>query len=254
MAQNDDALGREQPSDASGPAEPAAAPGLLGAAATSSTEVVDAALGLVTALAARTLEHADGVSVTLQRHGRLMTVAASDDAILVMDGHQYDTGEGPCLSAREEGRWFYVESLDEETRWPDFVPRALEQGIHSILSSPLMTQKRPQGALNIYSNTHNAFSPRDQELAALFADQASKILTAAGTPVTDADAKQRIADALASRQTIARAEGMFMAARDLPAAAAAAAMRHAARETQLTLHAYAVALTDSSGRGSGGSP
>ncbi|MEO6495630.1 MAG: GAF domain-containing protein, partial [Ilumatobacteraceae bacterium] len=109
----------------------------------SSTEVIDAALRLVTALASATVDNADGVSVTLERHGRLLTVAASDDAVLEMDGHQYDSGEGPCLAAKAEGRWFYIESLDDESRWPTFVPLALEQGIHSILASPLMTADRP---------------------------------------------------------------------------------------------------------------
>ena len=126
----------------------------------SSTDVVDAALRLVTALAASTVQNADGVSVTLERHGRLMTVAASDDAVKAMDGHQYDMGEGPCLSAKADGRWYHIESLAEETRWPKFVPLALEQGIHSILSSPLMTKERPQGALNIYSSKDRAFSAR----------------------------------------------------------------------------------------------
>ena len=95
----------------------------------SNTATVDAALRLVTALAETTVENADGVSVTLERHGRVMTVAASDDAVKEMDHHQYDTGEGPCLAAKAEGQWFYIESLAEETRWPNFVPLALEQGI-----------------------------------------------------------------------------------------------------------------------------
>lgn len=47
----------------------------------SSTATVDAALRLVTALAQTTVENADGVSVTLERHGRVMTVTASDDAV-----------------------------------------------------------------------------------------------------------------------------------------------------------------------------
>ncbi len=130
----------------------------------SSTDVVDAALRLVTALAGATLDNADGVSVTLERHGRLMTVAATDDAVLTMDRHQYETGEGPCLDAKAEGRWFYAESLADESRWPTFGPLALEQGIHSILSSPLMTRDRPQGALNIYSSTEKAFGTHEQEL------------------------------------------------------------------------------------------
>jgi GAF domain-containing protein len=48
------------------------------------------------------------------------------------------------------------------------------------LSSPLKTSGRAQGALNIYSATTQAFGQREQELAALFAEQASEILTTAG--------------------------------------------------------------------------
>lgn len=55
--------------------------------ARSSTATVDAALRLVTALAETTVENADGVSVTLERYGRVMTVAASDDAVKEMDRH-----------------------------------------------------------------------------------------------------------------------------------------------------------------------
>jgi anti-anti-sigma factor len=143
------------------------------------TDVVDAALRLVTALAKATLTNADGVSVTLERHGRLMTVAASNDKVLTMDRHQYETGEGPCLEARAQDRWYYIESLAEETRWPAFTPLALGEGIHSILSSPLKTNGHAQGALNIYSAVTQAFGEREQELAALFAEQASQILTTA---------------------------------------------------------------------------
>jgi anti-anti-sigma factor len=170
--------------------------------ATSSADVVDAALRLVTALAATTVTNADGVSVTLERHGRLTTVAASNDKVSTMDRHQYETGEGPCLEARTQDRWFYIESLAEETRWPMFVPLALDEGIHSILSSPLKTRDRAQGALNIYSATTHAFGEREQELAALFADQASKILTAAAPDLIDEDASRRFTAGLAARQII----------------------------------------------------
>jgi anti-anti-sigma factor len=151
------------------------------------TDVVDAALRLVTALAKATLRNADGVSVTLERHGRLTTVAASNDKVLTMDRHQYETGEGPCLEARAQDRWYYIDSLADETRWPRFTPLALGEGIHSILSSPLKTSGRAQGALNIYSATTQAFGQREQELAALFAEQASEILTTAGDESNNAN-------------------------------------------------------------------
>jgi GAF domain-containing protein len=201
--------------------------------------VIDAALRLVTALAGATVDHADGVSVTLERHGQLMTVAATDDTVLTMDRHQYETGEGPCLAAKAEGRWFYVESLEDETRWPAFVPLALEGGIRSVLSSPLVTRDRPQGALNIYSFTRQAFGTREQELAELFAEQASQILTTAGQELTDDESDLRFVSALTARRTIHQAQGVLMARNDLSAKDAIASLFREARTADITVLARA---------------
>jgi GAF domain-containing protein len=217
----------------------------------SSTATVDAALRLVTALAQTTVKNADGVSVTLERHGRVLTVAASDDAVKEMDRHQYDTGEGPCLAAKSEGRWFYVESLAEETRWPNFVPLALEQGIRSILSSPLMTERRPQGALNIYSSTERAFGTREQELAALFAEQASEILTTADPDETDEQVNQRVVRALASRQVIHQAQGVIMERDRLTAEAAIVALYRGARAAGVKVVDFATEIVNSDRRDGG---
>jgi GAF domain-containing protein len=214
----------------------------------SSTATVDAALRLVTALAEKTVANADGVSVTLERHGRVMTVAASDDAVKEMDRHQYDTGEGPCLAAKSEGRWFYIESLAEENRWPNFVPLALEQGIRSILSSPLMTKQRPQGALNIYSSTERAFGKREQELAALFAEQASEILTTADPDETDEQVNQRFARALAARQVIHQAQGVIMERDRLTAEAAVGVLYRAARTAGVKVADHATEIVNSQPR------
>lgn len=200
-----------------------------------SNSVVDAALRLVTALASETVEGADGVSVSLERHGRLQTVAATDDTILVMDHHQYETGEGPCVDAATEGRWFHAEDMAEETRWPSFVPLARGQGISSILSTPLLTAERPLGALNIYSRADHAFGPRQQELAALFAEQASGILTDAGADVSDDQLAGRIASALRSRQVIAHAQGVLMERDGIEPDAAATILIRAARAANRTL-------------------
>lgn len=144
--------------------------------------VIDAALRLVTVLTDATVAGADGVSVSLERRGRLATVAASDERSRTVDGHQYGTGQGPCLAAAAEGLWFHSESLAEEGRWPDFVPLAVEAGMASILSSPLVVAERSIGSLNIYSSTERSFGPAQQELAALFAEQASLILSSMPSP------------------------------------------------------------------------
>ncbi len=183
-------------------------------------DVVDGALRLVVDLARATVGGADGVSVSLRRHGRLSTVAATDQTILDMDTDQYDTGEGPCVDASVEGRWFHAEALGDETRWPTFVPRARALGINAILSSPLLAGARPVGALNIYSRAAAAFTPQDRELAATFASGASAILTEAGAGVGSDELAGRLTEALEHRAAISQAQGVLMARHGLSAEAA----------------------------------
>ena len=224
------------------PTKPEQAPsgGVVVLSATS--DVVDAALRLVTVVASVVVGGADGVSVTLRRHGKLSTVAASNDKIAEMDRDQYATGEGPCLSAAAEGHAFHVESLIEETRWPRFIPSAIEDGIASILSTPLMVADRPVGALNIYSNTERAFGPHDQELVALFAGEASGILAAAGVEEPVDEVAERLRDALRAREVIAQAQGAIMERQGISADAAHAILRRSARRRTLTVRAHAAAI------------
>jgi hypothetical protein len=63
-------------------------------------DVVDGALRLVVELARSCVSGADGVSVSLLRHGVLSTVAASDQTIMAMDADQYATGEGRVSTLR----------------------------------------------------------------------------------------------------------------------------------------------------------
>lgn len=197
-------------------------------------DVVDAALRLVTAVAQATVGGADGVSVSLTRHGQLATVAATDDTIAQMDRDQYATGEGPCVAAAAEGHWFHAESLDDEVRWPQFIPRAITGGIASILATPLMVADRPVGSLNIYSNTPHAFDAKAQELAALFAGQASGVLAEARPDQTAEEAAQQLRHGLTVRESIAQAQGVIMAG-GASAEAAYADLRHAARRGDVTV-------------------
>jgi GAF domain-containing protein len=168
-----------------------------------------------------------------------------------MDHHQYQTGEGPCLAAAAEGHWFHIESLADENRWPAFVPHAINEGIASILSTPLMNADRSIGALNIYSNTERVFGAHQQELAALFATQVSEILADAGGAATDAEATTRIASALRAREIIARAQGILMARQHLAADDAAASLHRAARTARITVLDQATAITASADNDTG---
>ena len=176
---------------------------------------IDGALRLAVALARTMVDGADGASVTLRRDGRLGTVAASDQTVSDMDANQYATGEGPCVDAAIEGRRFHAQSLEEETRWPAFTPRARALGISAILSSPLLAEGQPVGALNIYSRTAAAFGAKEQELASVFATEASNILSDAGVQMNDDQMTGRFEGALRTREIIAETQGVIIERQDV---------------------------------------
>ncbi len=176
----------------------------------SDDEVVDAALRLAATLTRSIIGGADGVSVSLRRRGQLSTVAATDETISSMDAAQYDTGEGPCVDASTQGHGFHAESLDSERRWPSFTPRARTLGIRAILSSPLLVEHRPVGALNIYSRTPAAFAPEARTLASKLAVETSTILNGAETDETGDYLSLRFLGALRAREVIAQAQGVLM--------------------------------------------
>lgn len=172
--------------------------------------VLDAALRLVVTMAQAVVTGADGVSITLPRHGKLGTVAASNDVVLEMDHDQYDTGQGPCLEAAQHGKRFQITALAAERRWPEFVPRARARGIESILSTPLMSAGQPIGALNIYSRASDAFASHERDWADQFAAEAATVVLSAVDGGPDAADQAALLDALESRHSIAMAQGMLM--------------------------------------------
>lgn len=208
-------------------------------------DVVHGALRLVVALARATVGGADGASVTLRRFGRLATVAASDATISDMDANQYATGEGPCIDASLQGRWYHAESLENETRWPAFTPRARSLGISAILSSPLLAQGQPMGALNIYSRTAMAFAAKEQGLAAMLATEASRLLSAAHSSASDDQLTDRLQGALRTREVIAEAQGVIMERQGVGENEAFEILRRFSQQSDLSLRARAQDVVDS---------
>jgi len=200
-------------------------------------DLIDGALRVVVALAQATIERAGGTSVSLRRHGRLTTVAATDETVATMDEDQYTTGEGPCVAASAEGCRFEIDAVADETRWPAFAPRARALGIHAILSTPLFAQDRPIGALNIYSRTVGAFSPQDVKSASMLAAESSTVLADAGAE--EKELTVRLEDALRTREVIAQAQGVVMARDGLTAVMSYTRLRTMAQRDKSSLRHFA---------------
>ncbi len=117
--------------------------------------------------------------------------------------------------------------------------RATAEGINSVLSTPLMVAARPVGALNIYSKVVHSFGPSEQERAAWFASRSSTIVADTQTGDADETVHAQLTEALKSRETISRAEGVLMGQRAITRDAAAAELRRSARRADTPMHEYA---------------
>lgn len=212
------------------------------------TSGADAALTLVALLAQAAIVGAGGASVTVDRSGQMTTVGASDATVEQMDRDQYATGEGPCLAAAQAGQVFYVESVDRDLRWPRFMARARGRGIASILSSPLVIEAEPVGALNIYSTVDGGFGPSERQVAALLADHASAVL-AEWSPTSPGDeVARRLQGGLRAREVIAQAQGALMARDQTTPERAYAHLRRTSRTSGLTVLERAIEILASGDR------
>jgi len=176
----------------------------------SSEVLVDTVLRCIVTLVSVVVGRADGASVTLDRGGKLQTVASSNETVAQMDAAQYETGEGPCLDAARTGSAVHLDSVDDERRWPSFTSRAGLLGIRAVVSSPLSAHGIPAGALNIYSQSVGAFEARDLVLAQLFASEASLILSSSLSFASATGLTSRVQEALVARRVIAQAEGVII--------------------------------------------
>jgi hypothetical protein len=82
--------------------------------------------------------------------------------------------------------------------------------MHAVLSSPLLANGWPVGALNLYSRTPGAFGAKDRNRASVFAAEASVLLSDMGVDDTAEQLGRRLTEALETRELVALAQGVLM--------------------------------------------
>jgi GAF domain-containing protein len=143
-----------------------------------------------------------GISV-VQGDGTVTTMAATSRLVRELDTLQYKLGEGPCVATLRDQSMVIVEELADDTRWPRYVPRAVEAGIRAQLGVQLFTSEETLGGLNFYSTTTSAIDPDAPHHAQLFATHAALALDHA----RHADQAN---EAMPTRQLIGQAVGILM--------------------------------------------
>lgn len=171
-------------------------------------KTVEATLQRVVDVAVAIVPGCHHAGITVLRRGRPETPAATDEVSGQVDKIQYETGEGPCLSAIVEHDTFRTGDLAAEDRWPTFSGPAVERtGVRSVLAYRLFTAEDTFGALNLYSRERDAFG--DDALAV-------GTILAAHAALACARAREReqisgLEQAVASNRAIGMAIGILMA-------------------------------------------
>ena len=185
-------------------------------------------LEAVTALVKRTIANCDAAGVTLVVQQQPTTCVVTDRVVVEVDLVQYQTGEGPCLTAIEDTNVVRIDVIDEDVRFSRFAPGALDSGINSVLSLPLIADGRTVGALNLYSYRPHAFDKDSERAAIPFADYAAEVVASSPLYAYSLDMVDGLLESLENQAVISRATGVLVARHGWSSAEALDALRQRA--------------------------
>jgi GAF domain-containing protein len=164
---------------------------------------LDTTLQQITRAAVEVLPNVQYSSITvLHADGKLVTSAPTDDLLLRVDGVQYELQEGPCYQAAVDQAYVVCSNLAADERFPQYGPKAVEEGIRAQIGIRLFDTKSSHGALNLYSTRVGAFDDLET-LSGLFAHQA-------GVAIAYAQHVENLEEAVRTRTTIGQAVGIVM--------------------------------------------
>jgi GAF domain-containing protein len=148
---------------------------------------------------------AQHAGITLTRNARnIETPAATSHWPVLLDKIQQRYREGPCLTAAWEEKTIHVANLETETRFPNYRRDALaETPIRSIMAFQLFIAGETLGALNVYSEQPDVFTPESRTMGLIFAAHSSVAWNSARR-------EEQFQRALSSRDMIGQAKGMIM--------------------------------------------
>jgi GAF domain-containing protein len=129
----------------------------------------------------RTVPGCDAVSIALVVEEATVTGAVSSQLAVEVDLVQYAHDEGPCLTSMAERSPVRIDVLRQDERFEHFAPGAVELGVESVLSVPLVWTGDVVGSINLYSTEPNAFTDATLTKVAPIAEYAAEVI--GGSPL-----------------------------------------------------------------------
>jgi GAF domain-containing protein len=210
---------------------------------------IEGALDRVARLARAALP-CEGAGVSMLSNGSGYTTASAGGKTDVLDQIQYDTDEGPCLEAARTGQVVVITDLVSETRWPSFVTQAVNEGLVSSVSVPLVVGNDSVGALNLYSLSRG-LDEGDVRTATRFGRAAAVLLANTATYVSARKLGENLEVALESRDVIGQAKGLLMARHGCTSDQAFALLREGSQRRNIKLRDLAQEMVDEANTANG---
>lgn len=194
----------------------------------------ESACRLVAAVGANMMEGTTGASILVRNRGSLLCAAFSSPIGETLTKAQIASGEGPSLDALEAGRRQVTASLVTDSRWPDFAREAMQCGIASVLSQPLVASGSAFGSLTFYAGRENLYLERKiEQAAASLAERGAVVIANSILYWQEVEHTQQLKEALESRAVIDQAKGVLMANEGLSADEAFSKLLKASQQSNL---------------------
>jgi GAF domain-containing protein len=178
--------------------------------------------------------------------GQLRLVAASSEAVRLLETVQLEGEEGPCLETVRTGQPITEPDLRHaQQRWPRFAPAALQAGFTSVHALPMRLREQVLGGLNLFHDQPGPFDPADVRIGQALADTATIGLLHERNLRRAEIVGEQLQAALNSRVVIEQAKGKLAERLGLDMDTAFATLRHYARDHNLRLSDLAQTFVDS---------
>lgn len=177
--------------------------------------------------AVRLVPGCDHACVTLRQQHRYITVGATDDVARRVDELERESNNGPCLDAIVDEAYQCDPDLLDGSQWPELARRAVaETPVRGMIGYRLLADGRKVGALNLFSDTPNAFDTDSADTGAILAAFASVAVLAA----EEHRRADELQHGLETNREIGKAIGLLMAAHQITSDEAFQVLRRASSE------------------------
>ena len=177
--------------------------------------------------------------------GELRLLAASTEAVRVLELFQVQNDQGPCLECCRTGRAVIAADLGGAGhRWPQFTPAARRAGFEAVHALPMRLRQQTIGALNLFRVTPGTFGPSDLRIGQALADVATISLLHERFLRRSETLNEQLEAALASRVVIEQAKGKLAERLGLDMHDAFQLLRNYARSRHLRLSEVAQNFVD----------